>query len=129
MSMRVLVCGGRGFDNISFIWTSLDKLHAETPFTDFMQGGCPTGVDCMAKEWARTKPGIMRYECKAEWSKYGNAAGPIRNGRMLEWKPDLVVEFPGGRGTADMIRRAEAAGVPVRKYGVDIERAERGRGI
>ena len=30
-----------------------------------------------------------------------------------EGKPDLVVAFPGGRGTADMIRKAEGAGVPV----------------
>lgn len=45
----------------------------------------------------------------------GKAAGPIRNQRMLdEGKPDLVVAFPGGRGTADMVRRAKAAGVPVR---------------
>jgi hypothetical protein len=27
--------------------------------------------------------------------------------------PDLVVAFPGGRGTADMVRRANAAGVRV----------------
>jgi hypothetical protein len=30
-----------------------------------------------------------------------------------EGKPQLVVAFPGGRGTADMIGRARAAGVPV----------------
>jgi hypothetical protein len=51
----------------------------------------------------------------AQWKKHGRAAGPIRNQRMLDkGKPDLVVAFPGGRGTADMIRRAERAGVPVR---------------
>jgi hypothetical protein len=32
---------------------------------------------------------------------------------MLEWKPDLVIAFPGGRGTADMVKQAKAAGVPV----------------
>jgi hypothetical protein len=52
----------------------------------------------------------------AQWKKHGRAAGPIRNQRMLdEGKPDLVVAFPGGRGTADMIRRAERAGVPVQQ--------------
>jgi ABC-type Fe3+-hydroxamate transport system substrate-binding protein len=30
-------------------------------------------------------------------------------------KPDLVVAFPGGRGTANMIEQAEQAGVPVRR--------------
>lgn len=32
-----------------------------------------------------------------------------------EAKPDLVIAFPGGRGTADMVRRARAAGIEVRE--------------
>jgi hypothetical protein len=33
---------------------------------------------------------------------------------MLEdFRPDLVVAFPGGRGTADMVRRADGAEVPI----------------
>ena len=37
--------------------------------------------------------------------KHGNAAGPIRNQRMLDHgKPDIVVAFPGGSGTADMVK-------------------------
>lgn len=47
-----------------------------------------------------------------------NAAGPIRNQHMLDiGKPDVVLAFPGGRGTEDMIRRAEKAGVPVKRIG------------
>lgn len=30
-----------------------------------------------------------------------------------EGKPDLVVAFPGGRGTADMVNKALAAGIKV----------------
>jgi len=33
--------------------------------------------------------------------------------RMIEWRPDLLVVFAGGKGTADMVRRARAAGVEV----------------
>lgn len=113
--MRVIVCGGRDFDNVAFVWTCLDRLHAETPITALMQGGA-RGVDSLARDWARTKPEIQRFVCKADWEKHGREAGPIRNARMLEWKPDLVVAFPGGRGTADMVRQAKAAGVPVRTY-------------
>ena len=44
----------------------------------------------------------------------GKRAGPLRNQRMLdEGKPDLVVAFPGGGGTKDMVRRAVKAGVSV----------------
>lgn len=110
--MKVLVCGGRDFPSPAQVWTALDALHAEHGFTALMQGGAP-GADRMASEWAATKPEIQRYVCHAEWDKYGKAAGPKRNARMLEWKPDLVVAFSGGRGTANMIAQAEAAGVTV----------------
>jgi ABC-type Fe3+-hydroxamate transport system substrate-binding protein len=33
---------------------------------------------------------------------------------MLRLRPDLVVAFPGGRGTADMVAAATDAGIPVR---------------
>ena len=39
----------------------------------------------------------------------------LGDGLLDEGKPDLVVAFPGGGGTADMILRAERAGVPVRQ--------------
>lgn len=55
--------------------------------------------------------GRMReLRCRLE----GKAAGPIRNQRMLDdGKPDRVLAFPGGRGTANMVKLAKAAGVPV----------------
>jgi len=112
--MRVIVCGGRELANVAYVWTHLDRLHAEKPFTHFMQGGA-RGADKLAREWATTKPEIEMYVCKADWDKNGKAAGPMRNARMLEWKPDLVVAFPGGRGTANMIKQATAAGVPAKQ--------------
>ena len=110
--MRVIVCGTRERCNTVWIWRKLDELYAERKFTHFMQGG-QTGVDLAAKEWARKTPGLERYECKADWDRIGPAAGPIRNSRMLEWKPDLVIAFPGPKsvGTWDMVRKAKAAGV------------------
>jgi hypothetical protein len=91
---------------------ALDRLHAELKITAIMQGGA-TGVDAFAREWAARKPEVHRYVCRADWDRYGPAAGPIRNARMLEWGPDLVVAFPGGTGTADMVSKAKAAGVRV----------------
>jgi len=55
-------------------------------------------------------------EFKAQWDKYGKAAGYRRNARMLEHPaPDLVVAFPGGPGTANMVMLAKRAGIPVRE--------------
>lgn len=58
----------------------------------------------------------------ADWAAYDRAAGPIRNARMIaEGKPDIVLAFPGGRGTANMVAQARKAGVRV------IEIAPKGR--
>lgn len=113
---RVLVCGGRNFRSPAQIARALDQLHAERKFTALIQGGA-TGADALAKDWARTKPEIQRFESKAQWELHGRAAGPIRNARMLEWKPDLVVAFAGGVGTANMIAQARTAGVEVIEVG------------
>jgi hypothetical protein len=112
--MRLLVCGGRNYDDPAFVLRTLDKLHAEQPITAIMHGGA-SGADEFAVDWAMTKSAIVRCVCYANWAEHGKAAGPMRNAKMLDWKPDLVVAFPGNRGTADMVRRAKAAGIPVRE--------------
>ena len=109
--MRALICGGRDFTNVAFIWRELDRVYSETPLSEMMTGGAQ-GADSIANDWGKTKP-ITRFVCNAEWKKYGTAAGPKRNARMIEWLPDVVIAFPGGRGTADMVRRAKKAGVLV----------------
>jgi hypothetical protein len=56
---------------------------------------------------------VVRYP--ADWARHGNAAGLVRNQQMLDdGKPDLAVAFPGGKGTADMVRRARKAGIPIK---------------
>jgi hypothetical protein len=70
------------------------------------------GADTLAKEWARSR-GIPEVGYPADW-RMGPSAGPARNQRMLDAeRPDGVVALPGGGGTADMVRRARAAGLPV----------------
>jgi hypothetical protein len=112
--MRILVCGGRDFNNRLFLAATLESLG---PITRVIHGGA-RGADMLAGEWA-IENGIPFEVFGADWEKYGRAAGPRRNAEMLaKGKPDLVVAFPGGRGTADMVRRAKAKGVPVKEIGV-----------
>jgi len=74
--------------------------------------GCAPGADTLGTEWAEAKG--IQVARPADWNTHGRAAGPIRNQQMLdEGKPELVVSFPGGRGTADMVRRVRAAGIEV----------------
>lgn len=111
--VRVLVCGGRDWCDILAMMIAMDALNEERgPFTHLIHGG-GRGADDEAGCWALQRD-IPTTVFNADWKTHGRAAGPIRNQRMLdEGKPDLVVAFPGGRGTADMVRRAKAAGVEV----------------
>jgi hypothetical protein len=113
--MRLLVCGGRGYADRVRFYSILDELHDQNGFDTVICGGAP-GADTLAIEWAHDRD-LPAMVIKAEWKKLGHAAGPIRNQRMLdEGNPCLVVAFPGERGTADMVRRAHAAGVPVHEF-------------
>lgn len=109
--MRVIVCGGREFDSPAKVFRALDEFHAEHKITALMQGGA-NGADSFGRDWAKAN-GVQCWVCRADWQKHGKAAGPIRNARMLEWGPDVVIAFPGGPGTADMTRRAREANVLV----------------
>lgn len=112
--MRVLVCGGRDYRDRKTLRDVLDGFHAATPFSSVIHGDAP-GADTLAGMWA-LQHDILVEVYPAEWRRYGRSAGPIRNEKMLrEGRPDLVVAFPGGRGTADMVRRAQKAGVRVEK--------------
>ena len=110
--MRILVCGGRDYSDKVYAYHWLDQLHhGVEPVTEVIHGGS-SGADEIAGMWARAR-GIKETAVPANWRLYGRAAGPLRNHRMLELKPDRVIAFPGGRGTADMTRQALAAGVSV----------------
>jgi hypothetical protein len=109
--MKVLVCGGRHYDNWNGLLVQLDDLHGIYGFTELIHGGAP-GADTLANTWAAIS-GVPVKRFIAFWQTEGKAAGPRRNKRMLDYGPDLVVAFPGGKGTADMIAQAEKAGVTV----------------
>jgi hypothetical protein len=114
--MRVLIYGGRDFANKDGAFAFLDGF-----FDTYAQGvlmivsGKARGADTIAEEWAYERGhGFEGYA--ADWAGQGKGAGAIRNQRMLDTGIDLAVQFPGGRGTADMRRRLDSAGVEVVEY-------------
>ncbi len=113
--MKLLVTGGRDFNDRDFVFACLDRADAKRRIMLLVHGGA-TGADTLAKEWADAR-GVCHAPFTVtpeDWRTHGKAAGPLRNARMLAaTAPDGAVAFPGGSGTADMIRRLEAAGVPV----------------
>lgn len=110
--IRVLVCGGREYDDAATVERVLDGINEATPIRAIIHGNA-RGADTLAHQWALARK-IGGWACPANWSRDGRRAGPLRNQRMLGHSPDLVVAFPGGNGTADMVKRATRAGVAVR---------------
>ena len=111
MSM-VLVTGGRRFGPQGHVWMTLDSLHKTDPGMCIVQGGA-SGADAHARRWAKAR-GVPCITMEAAWDTLGKAAGGIRNQWMLDYVPvNYCVAFPGGYGTADMVRRCKERGINV----------------
>jgi YspA, cpYpsA-related SLOG family len=124
--MRILVCGGRDYSDGRALKEALDAIHAERPVTRLIHGAA-RGADSLAAGWARSR-GIPALRFPADWKKDGKAAGFIRNTKMLrEGLPELVVAFPGGKGTAHMVKLARDAGVAVLEVAVPTATPHGGR--
>lgn len=122
--MHAIVCGGRDFSARSLVGNALNALsnamdeRTGSPITLVIEGGA-NGADKCAREWAIAE-GVATERMNADWSK-GKGAGPARNRKMLEHllftaggtANAAVIAFPGGRGTASMVRLAREAGVKV----------------
>lgn len=140
--MRVLVCGGRDYDDRDHIWNTLCDLNVKRGPITVIIHGCATGADNEAMLWAQAMPKRKHAPFQAAWSdlnhpdaviktrwdgsRYDAMAGFRRNQRMIdEGKPDLVIAFPGGKGTADMTQRAHKAGIEV----IEIKPKRKKRGL
>ena len=110
--IRVLVCGGREYSDLEKVYHVLSGIHKKHGIDLIIQGGAD-GADKLARIWAND----LAVQCctfHANWNGLGKAAGPIRNENMLELsKPDAVIAFKGGTGTAGMVKLAKEAGVTV----------------
>lgn len=124
--MRILVCGGRDWNDQDRMDAALDAVHRKHGITLLIEGGQVSrdrktdtlfGADWQAGTWAIRRR-VPHWTCWAQWfDEWGNirkAAGPERNERMLAvGRPAAAVAMPGGRGTRDMVKRCQSAGCPV----------------
>ena len=113
METRLIICGGRDFQDYDLLRSRLDRLTAYYENIRIVSGHA-RGVDTFAEQYAAEK-GIPISVFPAEWAKYGKAAGPIRNRAMLDFAKEetpVVAAFWDGksRGTANMIKLANTAG-------------------
>lgn len=126
MEYIILVCGSRNFYDYNLLKSELDKyidkilnyqnnnLIFDKNNITILHGGC-SGADSLANKYAK----INNYKIikiKAEWDKYGKAAGPIRNKKMLELNPNIVIAFSSESqlttGTKNTIDQAKLLNIP-----------------
>lgn len=108
-----LICGGRDFNDKEMFDAAMSDLIRLRGMPSHIIHGNAAGADALANKWAVRKAcSVTQYP--ADWSLFGLSAGPRRNQEMIDKaKPHLVVAFPGGVGTSDMIKRARDAGIDV----------------
>ena len=114
--LRMLICGDRD-------WTDKDtikKVMMNFPLGTIVIHGGARGADSLAGIVAK-ELGLHVVVYKADWARFGKAAGPIRNAEMLEdGKPDGVIAFHHdirkSKGTAHMVKIAKKKGLEVEIY-------------
>lgn len=117
--MKVLICGSRYYKNYDKILNIVKSLKDNFKNIVIIEGGA-SGADEFAKKVA-IELHIDFKEYKADWKKYGRAAGPKRNQLMLDSEnPDLVIAFhenlQSSKGTKDMINRAKKNNIKVEVF-------------
>ena len=123
--MIALIYGGRDWLNRKRTFEELDRLHEDHSFTQVIHGGA-RGADTLGGDWGKSRNIPVRVfpakwrthqdDCDARCrnKSYCPKAGFIRNQQMLTvGRPDLVIGFPGGNGTADTTRKAREQGFQV----------------
>jgi hypothetical protein len=115
----IIVTGGRDYQERARVFAALDLAHGKKRITLLVHGACIDrktgelrGADRWADEWARER-GVKVEPHPADWATWGDKAGPMRNHQMAYAGAHGCIAFPGGRGTAQMIRQARYYGIPV----------------
>jgi hypothetical protein len=106
--MKIVITGGRLFDDKEMMFHVLDKIHKKTPIEKIAHGDC-TGADMLAREWGLDR-GLTVVAYPAVWTSGGDA-GEKRNEYMFtDFQPDYILAFPGGTGTKNSIKFAKRKG-------------------
>jgi hypothetical protein len=118
--LRLLVCGSRTWTDAALLAEAVEQTvaeHGQDRAGVVLIEGDARGADRLAGTLARAR-GWALETYPADWQRHGRTAGMRRNARMLrQGRPERVIactdDLAASRGTADMIRRAHEAGLPV----------------
>lgn len=135
-TVRVIVCGGLDYGihdyhpseerallqkrRRDWIDANLDRLNIERGPFAIVSTEPTTGAPAIAGTWAK-EHNIAYHLAHGNSAKFGTVAPRMRRTSMLNSiAPDLVIAFPGGDETLDMVTKARARGIEVIEIG-DVE--------
>lgn len=123
--MKIIVAGSRTFSDFALLCRKMDAItkNLDKKKLTIVSGHCQ-GADLLGEEWATLR--MVKYEVfRADWDKYGKAAGPIRNQEMVDSctpGKDAAIFFDcqKGSGTEDCLKKARKRGLKIRIIKVDV---------
>lgn len=118
--MKVIIAGSRDIYDYDLVKEAIVASGFE--ITEVVSGRA-RGVDSLGERWAHEN-GVPLQTFPADWEKFGKAAGPIRNGEMAEYSEALIAVMwsEGSKGTANMVKQAEAKGL--RTFVIKVEKKD-----
>ena len=115
---RVIVAGGRDFDNAQWMDRCLTKflanyMHSPSTTLEIVCGGA-RGADSLGRDWAEGR-GIPVALFGADWGTHGKRAGILRNIEMGDYANAAVIFWDGqSKGSKHMLEYMQSLGKPVR---------------
>lgn len=107
---RICVTGGRDLSDLALVEQAFADISLSPD--DTVIEGEARGADLLCADVA-CRIGASVEPHPAKWHVYGGSAGVIRNTEMLRSGVDLLLSFPGGRGTRHCTNKAMEMGIPV----------------
>ena len=103
--MKLAVVGSRTFNDYRLLKKVVSRFNPSI----IISGGAK-GADALAERYAR-ESGLLLVVFKPEWKRFGRAAGPVRNKKIVKEAHGVVAFWDGkSRGTRSTIRLAEKIG-------------------
>lgn len=110
--MKVVVAGGRDFQNYSLLKAVLDWLVPLEGVTEIVSGTA-RGADSLGERYAK-ESNLDLKQFPANWNAHGKSAGYLRNSEMADYADAVLIFWDGkSRGTGHMIELAKKKGRPL----------------
>lgn len=108
--MKVIIAGGRDFDDYGFLKESVIGLKINI---SEVVSGKAKGADALGEQFAE-ESNIPVNSFPANWGKHGRSAGPMRNKEMADYADVLIAFWDGkSKGTKSMIEIAKTCELDV----------------